>query len=182
MDKGRRVGPKEAASFYREVIDKAVAERNTELLGRLIRKPPQYQEVRDYLADIIEALLSKRISFPNRKPKQDLEEERQNLAARVWEVKNEQGWKLRSVIDFVAKERRRSPSTVWAAWGQFGSVLVATEILRERYDVDAIANTIMTGGRKLGDEEMDVLNNFVRDSLEIQRDLRRNTARTPRSK
>ena len=176
MDKRSPVSPKEAFSLFKEAIDKAVAERDVELLGGLIRKPPQYEEVRDYLADIIEALLSKRISFPNRKPKQDLEEKRQALAGRVWEVKKEKNWKLRAVVDLVAEEMRCSSSTVWAAWGEFGPVLVATDLLRERYDLDAIIDDFMTAareGRKLSDEEMRVLNNFLRESSEIQDGLRR---------
>jgi hypothetical protein len=174
MDKGSPVSPKEAFSLFKEAIDKAVAERDVELLGGLIRKPPQYEQVRDYLADIIEDLLNKRISFPNRKPKQDLEEKRQALAGRVWEVKKEKNWKLRAVVDFVAEEMRSSSSTVWAAWGEFGPVLVATDLLRERYDLDAIIDDFMTAareGRKLSDEEMRVLNNFRRMRREPGADL-----------
>jgi hypothetical protein len=175
MDKGSPVSPKEEFSLFKEAIDKAVAERDVELLGGLIRKPPQYEEVRDYLANIIEALLSKRISFPNRKPKQDLEEKRQALAGRVWEVKKEKNWKLRAVVDFVAEEMPCSSSTVWAAWREFGPVLVATDLLRERYDLDAIIDDFMTAareGRKLGDEEMNVLNDLVQESSEIRDGLR----------
>jgi hypothetical protein len=41
MGKVVRVGPKETADFFKEFIDQAVAERNIEWLGGLIRKPPQ---------------------------------------------------------------------------------------------------------------------------------------------
>ena len=176
MDKERRLSPKEAFSLFKEAIDRAIAERDVELLGGLIRKTLQYQEFRDYLADMIEALLTKKIKFPNRKPKQDLEERRQALAARVWEVKKEKNWKLRAVVDFVAEEMRCSSSSVWAAWGEFGPALVASDLLRERYDIDAIADNLMTAARedrKLSDEEMHILNNLQQESTEIQDGLRR---------
>ncbi len=111
-----KVDPKEAFELFKEAIDRAVRERNIELLGGLIREPPGYQKVRAYLAHTIEALLTKRISFPNRKPKQNLEEQALAFAERVFRAKKEKGWKMRSVVDFVAKKSRCSPSTVWAAW------------------------------------------------------------------
>jgi hypothetical protein len=179
----KAVASETAGQLYKQAIDKAVTERDIEFLVRLIRKPPRYQEVRDHLANVIEGLLSKRKSFPNRKPKQDSEEKRQHLAARALEVKKEKGWKLRAVVDFVAEEMRCSPSSVWAAWRDFGPVLLATDRLRERYDIDAIAETIMTAareGRKASDEEMNILNSFAQESREIQDGLRQR--RTDRSR
>jgi hypothetical protein len=165
-----------AAKFWKEAISTAIEQRNIELLGGLIRKPLP-QEIRDHLADVIEGLLSKQISFPNRKPKQDLEDTRCELACRVRDVKKEKDWKLRAVVDFVAKEKRCSPSTVWSAWGQYGPSIVATEILREQYDLDALADNLMKaareGRKKLTDEEMTALKNVFEVGSELQRGLRR---------
>jgi hypothetical protein len=181
-----KLSEEEAAKVYKEGIDQAVIERNIELLVGLISKPRLPQETRDYLANVIEGLLSKRISFPNRKPKQDLEEKRLELVARALEVKKEKGWKLRAVIDFVAEEMRCAPSTAWAAWRDFGPALVAADHLRERYDIDALAHTIMTaareGRRRLSDEELSSLTSFTQESLEVQDRLRRKAVRTGRSK
>jgi len=123
----------EDLSFWKEFIAEAVAQHNIEWLGDMIRKPPACQERRNHLADVIEGLLSKRISFPNRKPKQDLEERDVALAGRVREIQKEKKWKLRSIVDFVAKERRCSASTVWAAWRDHGPAIITGEIMRERY-------------------------------------------------
>jgi hypothetical protein len=180
MDK---LGPEETRAFWRETIAEAVAQRNNELLGALIRKPPVCQESRDHLADVIEGLLSKQISFPNRKPKQDLEEKQCALAARVREIQKEKEWQLRSVVDFVAKETQCSASTVWAAWGKHGPPIIAGEILRERYGLDPIHDMFVRKGRgvefgKATDEEMNLLIKLCNESLEIQKGLRRRRGRS----
>ena len=177
----RELSKEEAAQWYKEAIDEAVTERNIELLVGLISKPQLPQEARDYLAAVIEALLSKRKNFPNCKPKQDLEEKRGPLAERVWEVKKEKGWKLRAVIDFVAEEMRCSPSSVWTAWGDFGPALLAGDHFRHRYDIAALVDTIRTAGRegsnlgdaevsfgKLSDAEVSFYNSLCQEILEFQ--------------
>jgi hypothetical protein len=71
---------------------------------------------------------------------------------------------------------RCSPRTVWSAWDEFGSALVATEVLSERYDIDALVEAVMTAGRagaKLSDEQMKALNNLAQESLDIQQARRR---------
>src|SRR5262245_42232242 len=125
----RYLDPCEAARFYKDGVDQALRERDIDLLVHFIRRPPAEQEARDYLAQVIEGLLTKKIGFPNRKPKQDLEGKRQALAERVWEIKKEKGWKLRSVVDSVANEMRCSPRTVWSAWRVFVSRESATNSL-----------------------------------------------------
>jgi hypothetical protein len=86
-------------------------------------------------------------------------------------------WKLRAVVDFVAKEKRCSPSTVWSAWGQYGPSIVATEILSEQYDLDALVDNLMKaareGRKKLTDEEMTALKNVFEVGSGLQRGLRR---------
>ena len=162
---------------FKDWIDGAVRDRNIAGLTDLIRTADTLRpETREHLAAVIEGLLTKKIKFPNRKPKQDLEEKRGAIAERVWEVKKTKGWKLRSVVDSVAKEMRCSPRTVWAAWDEFGSVLVATEVLRERYDIDALVEAVMTAplaGAKLSDEQMKTLDDVVQESLDIHRARRR---------
>ena len=178
----RKLSKEEAAEWYKEAIDEAVTERNIELLVGLISKPQLPQETRDYLAGVIEDLLSKRKSFPNRKPKQDLEEKCCQVAARVLAVKKEKGWKLRAVVDLVAEEMRCSPSSVWAAWRDFGPALLAGDHFRHRPDIAALVDTIMTAGRegkklseakvgfgkKLSDEQMNMVNRLPQEILEFQ--------------
>ena len=76
---------------------------------------------------------------------------------------------------FVAKEMLCSPSSVWAAWRDFGPVLLATDFLRERYDIDALSDSLMTAardGRKFSDEEMSrrFFERLAQEILEIQTD------------
>ena len=100
MSEPRKLTPAEATAFYRDGIDEAVKTHDVALLAHLIRTPNNLTpEAREHLAAVIEGLLAKKIKFPNRKPKQDLEEKRQAIAGRVWEVKKTEGWKLRSVVD-----------------------------------------------------------------------------------
>ena len=175
-----KLSKEEAIEVYKEGIDQAVRERNIELLVGLLSKPHLPQEIRDYLANVVEDLLSNKKSFPNRKPKQDLEEKRRALAARVREVEKEKGWKRRSVVDFVTKEMRCSKSTVWGAWREYGPVLIATEIFRERYDLDAVLDAMFDRLSKSGrvefgratEEEIKIFRTFS-EEIETQRGLRR---------
>jgi hypothetical protein len=165
------------SDLFKDLIDEAVRDRDVALLTHLIRRADTLRpEIREHLAAVIEGLLTKKIKFPNRKPKQDLEEKRLAIAVRVREVKKTKGWKLRSVVDSVAKEMRCSPRTVWSAWDEFGSALDATEVLSERYDIAALVEAVMTAGRagaKLSDEQMKALNNLAQESLDIQQARRR---------
>jgi len=172
-------------NLFNDAIDDAVRNRNIEFLIDLIRRDNLRPEIREHLATVIEGLLTKKISFPNRKPKQDLEEKRQAIARRVLEVKKTKRWKLRSVVDFVAKEKRLSPKTVWTAWGYWGPALVAGELLREKYDLDRLFNAIKVTGqewKKLSDEDAKILNGVVQESMAIKDNLRRNTTKSGRCK
>jgi hypothetical protein len=193
MDKKRatksKLDSEETLAFWKEFIAEAVAQHNIEWLGDMIRKPPACQEVRDYLADVIEGLLSKRISFPNRKPKQDLEERDVALAARVREIQKEKKWKLRSIVDFVAEEKRCSKSLVWAAWSEHGPPIITGEILLERYGREKLLEISLPreiradwgkpdsgGGAKFGkltDEEMNLLIKLLNEARNIKKSLRR---------
>ena len=87
------------SDLFKDWIDKAVRDRDVAWLTDLIRRADTLRpEIREHLAAVMEGLLTKKIKFPNRKPKQDLEEKRQAIAERVWEVKKTKGWKLRSVV------------------------------------------------------------------------------------
>jgi hypothetical protein len=172
----RRFLARQMTNLFNDAIDKAVRERNVAFLTDLIRRNSLAPEIREHLAAVIEGLLTKKIKFPNRKPKQDSEEKHQVLAERVWEVKKTTGWKLRSVVDSVAKERRCSPKTVWSAWAVFGPALEAGEVLREKYDTDALVEAVMRvgpEGAKLSEEQMKALENLIQESLAIQQARRR---------
>jgi hypothetical protein len=185
--KPRKLTPAEATAFYRDGIDQAIRTHDVALLAELIRTANTLTpEARDHLAAVIEGLLTKKIKFPNRKPKQDLEEKRQAIAEHVWRVKKTSGWKLRSVVDSVATEKKCSPQTVWAAWGIYGPALVGTELLRAKYDLDSLVDGLMAAGRagkKLSDEEMKALNEVLQEGSALQHDFRRrNTRKYDRSK
>ncbi len=124
------------------------------------------------MASVIGGLLSGETSFPNRKPKQDLETKRQAIAERVWEVKKTTGWKLRSVVADVAKEMRCSVGTIWSAWGEFGDTLARGEALSEKYDLDALVAAMKAAGSQFGklpDEYVKMLENIQRDCLDMQK-------------
>ena len=107
-------------NLFKDSIDKAVRDRDVAWLTDLIRRADTLgPETREHLAAVIGGLLAKTIKFPNRKPKQDLEEKRKaHRLASVGSKKIQKGGSLASVVDSVAKEMRCSPRTVWSAWNK----------------------------------------------------------------
>ena len=126
----KAVASETAGQLYKQAIDKAVSEHDIELLVDLIRRPPRSQEIRDHLANVIEGLLSKRKSFPNRKPKQDFEEKRQALAVRVWEVKKRKGMEAPSLSLILLSGKRGARRAVS---GQHGVTLDLSCLLPMRF-------------------------------------------------
>ena len=97
-------------------LEKAKEKRDVEFLLRVVRTNPEMdQEVREYLVEILEALISRKIKRPAHRPaKSETAQRRYLIATRVLQIEEKAARKkISQSVAEVAQEFGRSPSFVY---------------------------------------------------------------------
>jgi len=122
----------------KEEIDACVAGRDIAGLAYFIRSSYLEPELRQYLAEVVSGLLTRKMSFPSRRPKGTMTLwKRRDVAERVW-IKHKRLPKISRAVAEVAKELKCSERKVWACWEK-GAYVGLFEAREEEARYEAMA-------------------------------------------